>query len=402
MQQRAIHRIPDAAEPERRLRSVLILIILALSSLFFAGYVHFFSTAGSAGNDFFVFWAAARFLQHGSLAGAYDPSIFYSFEHSLGVLGDLRPAPDGGLPFVYPPHAALLFLPFAHLPLRAALVVWDALSLLLYVAAGWQLFRPRAAATFAALIAPSTVSNLIYGQTGLLTGGLTMLGFGLLQRAPILAGVAFGLLSIKPQMAVLPLLVLLLSGNRPAILAAAATFLALLLASVAVFGPASWSDWLGTLSGFSTAVSAHAWHYQYGVTVYFTLLGLGAGRGLAIAVQGLVSLLVLWKIVRLVRRDWGPLAIMAVLVGLFLAIPYALVYDLPVISAVCLMMIAQGNRSGFLDGELLLAATAWCLPLLLMVLGGGNPVLALSVLVGLLVLILRRMKWQKAQDSVPA
>jgi len=402
MPQRAIPCIPDAAEPERRLRSALILIILALSSLFFAGYVYFFSTAGFAGNDFFVFWAAARFLQHGSLAGVYDPSLFYPFEHSLGVLGDHRAAQGGGLPFVYPPHAALLFLSFAHLPLRAALVVWDALSLLLYVAAGWQLLRPRAAATFAALIAPSTVSNLIYGQTGLLTGGLTMLGFGLLQRAPILAGVAFGLLSIKPQMAVLPLLVLLLSGKRPAILAAAVTILALLLASVAVFGPASWSDWLGTLSGFSTAVSAHAWHYQYGVTVYFTLLDLGADRGLAMAAQGLVSLLVLWKIVCLVRRDQGPLAIMAALVGLFLATPYALVYDLPVVSAVCLMMIVQGNRSGFLDGELLLAAMAWCLPLLLTVLGGGNPALALSVLIGLLALILRRTELQKAQHPASA
>ena len=383
-------RIPDAFkdafQPEHRMRSILIAIILALSSAFFVGYFYYSSAKDLNSNDFFVFWAAGRFLQDNALAGAYDPATFYAFERSLGVHS------QGGLPFVYPPHAALIFKPLADLPFFAALVVWDVLSLAVYLAGAWQVFRPRSLAMFAALIAPSTVGNLIYGQTGLLTGGLTILGFSLLKRSPILSGVAFGLLSIKPQFAALPLLVLLLSGNRKAALAAAVTILLLVLASLAAFQAGDWVDWMGTLSGFSTAFSASSWHYQQGITVYFTLLNLGVSRHLAIAIQGLVSLLVLWQLVHILRRDGGPLAIMAALIGVFLTTPYALIYDLPVVSAVCLMLIAVGFRGGFRDGELLIIAAAWCLPLILIATDGGNPALALCALVGLFALILRRIK----------
>jgi len=393
-------RIPDAFkdafQPEYRMRSILIAIILALSSAFFVGYFYFFSAKDLSSNDFFVFWAMGRFLQDGTLAGAYDPATFYAFERGLSIHS------QGGLPFVYPPHAALIFRPFADLSLGAALAVWDMMSLTVYLAGAWQVFRPRTLAMSVALIAPSTVGNLIYSQTGLLTGGLTILGFSLLKRSPILSGVAFGLLSIKPQLAALPLLVLLLSGNRKASLAAAVTILLLVLVSLAAFQPGAWAGWMETLSGFSTAFSTSSWHYQNGVTVYFTLLNLGASRYVAIAVQGAVSVLVLWQLVRIVRSHSGPLAIMAALIGVFLATPYALIYDLPVVSVVCLMMIVEGFRSGFRDGELLVVATAWCLPLILIATDAGNPALALSVLVGLFALILRRIKTQMPLGAAQA
>lgn len=388
-------RIPEVFKSERSVRLILIVIILALSYVFFAKYISFFSTTRFNNNDFFVFWSAARYLQHGALAGAYDPTTFYAFQRSVG--GDV----PTGLPFVYPPHAALMFLPFAHLSIYPASVVWDVLSLGVYLAGGWYLFKPRAL-LLAALIAPSTVTNLMFGQTGLLTGGLTMLGFSLLKRSPVLSGVAFGLLSIKPQLAALPLLVVLLSGNREAAKAAIVTILLLMLASLAVFHPGDWSTWLETVTGFSTQFSGSNWHYQHGVTVYLTLLDLGLDRHAAIAIQGVVSLLVLWQVISIMRRDSGPLAIMIALIGVFLATPYAMIYDLPVISTVCLMIMAEGTRSGFRDGELLVAAASWYLPLMIIASDGGNPALALSVLVGLFALILHRIKTQIPQAPVAA
>jgi len=388
----------DTVKPERKTPWILVGMVLALSFAFFLAYFYFLFTDGFRRNDFFVFWAAARYLQSGTLAGAYDPGTFHAFQLSLD------PQDHGGLPFVYPPHAALLFMPLGHLPLHAAMVVWDLLSLSIFLAGIRQAVKSRApailAAPFAALIAPSTVSNLMYGQTGLLTGGLTVLGFALLQRSPILAGTMFGLLSIKPQLAVLPLLAVLLSGHRRAIVAAAATVLLLVLASLVVFQASDWSAWAQSLAGFSTAFSTSPLHYQYGVTVYFTLLNLGAGRYAALALQGMVSVLALGMVVRIMRRDQGPLAVMAALVGVLLATPYALIYDLPMVSAVCLMIMRQGTHSGFRDGELLVTAAAWCLPLVLIASGGGNPALACLVLLGLFALILRRA--HPGQPPLPA
>jgi hypothetical protein len=387
--------IRELFNSERKLRSILIALILAMSSLFFGAYLYFFSTSGFSRNDFFVFWAAARLLQHGDLQAAYDPATFYHFERSLDD------HIQSGLPFVYPPHAALLFMPFAHLSVHAALVVWDLLSLTIYLAGCRQASKELTLPMFAALIAPSTVINLMYGQTGLVTGGLTVLGFSLLKRRPAFSGVMFGLLSIKPQLAALPLLMLLLSGNRKAISAAAVTVVLMVLASFAVFQPDDWSNWLQALTGFSTKFSASSWHNRFGVTVYFTLLSLGANRHAAIAVQAVISLLVIWQVMRVTRRVSGPTAIMTVLIGVFLATPYALIYDLPVVSAVCLMMIAEGNRSDFRGGELFLATAAWYLPLPLLFTDGGNPALAFCVLAGMFAVILRRAETQmpKSPDA---
>jgi hypothetical protein len=379
-------RIPEPSSSERKVRTIIIAIILVMSCAFFARYAYFFFSTQFSNNDFLVFWSAARYLQNGTLEGAYDPTAFYAFQRSLNANYPV------GLPFVYPPHAALLLLPFAHLSIYPALIAWDLLSLTVYLAGGWFMFKPRTPLTLAALIAPSTVSNLMFGQTGLLTGGLTMLGFSLLKRRPVASGVAFGLLSIKPQLAALPLLVLLMSGNHRAGKAAVITILLLLLASLGVFHPGDWSVWLQTLTGFSTQFSASPWHYQHGVTAYLTLLDLGINRYAAIAIQCLVSLLVLRQVMSVIRQDSGPLTIMVALIGVFLATPYAMIYDLPVISAVCLMMIAEGTRSSFRHGELLVIAAAWYLPVMIIASGGGNPALALSVFVGLFGLILRRIK----------
>ena len=389
--------MPSSFHPivaERRLQLFVGAVLLVISAIFFAGYLRFLLDPASGYNDFFVFWAAARHLQQAPLAGVYDQAGFEAFKLTLT---------DGHfsqLPFLYPPYSAFLFMPFGYLPFRAGLLLWDGLSMACYLLALWLVLRPRGAISVAALIAPATVATLLAGQTGLLTSALALLGLHLLEKRPAVAGILLGLLTLKPQIALLPCLILLTSGRHRACLAAVLTVAALALGSALAFGLDAWAGWIACLRDFATGLDHSGSHQQFGVTVYFTLLSLGFEKHLALLVQILSTLLVLGIVTHKLRRAPAVSQTMLILVGMYLATPYASVYDLPAISAVCLMLLIEGRRDGFRSGELLAISLAWCMPMLLVLLSARMQGLALAVLAGLFLLLLRRSNM--AQPHLPA
>ncbi len=379
--------MPSSFHPidaERRLQVLVGGVLLIISAIFFAGYLRFLLDPASGYNDFFVFWAAARHLQHASLAGVYDQAGFEAFKLTLT---------DGHfsqLPFLYPPYSAFLFMPFGYLPFRAGLLLWDALSTTCYLLALWLVLRPRGAISVAALIAPATVATLLAGQTGLLTSALALLGLHLLGKRPVIAGILLGLLTLKPQIALLPCLILLTSSQHKACLAAVLTVAGLALGSALVFGIDAWTGWFHCLGSFAAGLDNSSSHQQFGVTVYFTLLSFGSGKHLALVAQALTTLAVLVVISDKLRRTPSKSQTMLLLVGMYLATPYAAVYDLPAISAVCLMLLAEGLGSGFRSGELLAIATAWCTPLIMVLPQIHANWLGLAMIAGLFIVLLRR------------
>jgi hypothetical protein len=372
---------------ERKLL-VPALIVLAVSCAMLGAYIYFLAHAGNTFNDFFVFWSAARELQRQPLSQIYNAADFQEFMRSLA----LTSVPLIPHPFVYPPVAALLFFPFGLLPFYTGLLLWNGLSLTLYLIAVRYALRPRTQMALLALLAPATVVNLLFGQTGLLTSALTLFGFSLLPKQPVRGGIMLGLLVIKPQLALLPLLILLISRKRSAIIAAAATVLLLVAASLLAFGADSWQVWLDSLRHFSGGLPSSGTHLSHGATIYFGLLGIGVNAHAALALQGVASVAVLWSILRVMHRHGGATSatVMICLVGPFLASPYALIYDLPIVSAACLMLFNEGQRTSFRDGELLVITAAWCLPLLVFVASGQAGTVAPIVLCALFVLLLRR------------
>jgi hypothetical protein len=84
------------------------------------------------------------------------------------------------------------------------------------------------------LAAPPVFFNVMYGQTGFLTGGLIGLGLVLLGRRPILAGILVGLASVKPHFGVLIPLALI-AGGYWRVFAAVATMAAIVV----------WAWWRG-------------------------------------------------------------------------------------------------------------------------------------------------------------
>ena len=372
---------------ERRAQNLFAGFFLLFSLALFAGYLAFQFHAGFAFNDFFVFWAGAKFVGQAPLAQLYDPAAFHAFELGLGQ-GEV-PA----YPYVYPPISMFLFRPFALLSFHAAWLAWNALGLALYLAGVRALLKTTALSLLAAFVAPATVIALTTGQTGLYTSAFALLGVAALRKNPPAAGLAIGLLAVKPQLALLPFLVLLLPGQRKAAACALVTVIVLLGSSVAVFGLDAWPAWLHAMSGFAGSLSASQAHHEYGVSVYFSLLHLGLFKSAALTAQAFTLAAILYALYRALQRGYTAPQQMAILTGTFLATPYAVVYDLPAVSAVCLLLYTEGRRGRFRPGELLTAAAAWCMPALLVFYTRAS-IIGLALLLALLLLALRRAGFQ--------
>ncbi len=106
--------------------------------------------------------------------------------------------------------------------------LWCVLGLALYLWAAWSGGVQRQHLLFLA-VAPGVAVNVFFGQNGFVTAALLIGGLANLDRKPVLAGVLFGILTIKPQFGLL-LPVLLVMTGRWRVIAAAVVTTAVLVA----------------------------------------------------------------------------------------------------------------------------------------------------------------------------
>ena len=158
--------------------------------------------------------------------------------------------------FPYPPTFLLLTLPLAWVSLQAGYLSWTALAAAGAVASLRRLWAP------VMLAAPAALMAIVGGQTSLVMAAL-LFGGATLRHRPLLAGAMFGIAAcIKPQVVVLVPLVLVAAGQWRMLVGAAATGLLLCLAATLAYGPAVWSDWLGSLPAF-LAANDGVWSGRY-------------------------------------------------------------------------------------------------------------------------------------------
>src|SRR5205085_2340477 len=189
------------------------------------------------GRDFVATWAGAK----AALTG--DPGQYFAVETYNALLhayvGENYP------PHIwsYPPHLLLFTWPLAFLPYMAAYVLYCALGLILYLAVVTDGQRRLDHIVLLAL-APAATLNIWTGQNGFLTAALLIGGLIQLDRRPILAGVLFGLLGIKPQLGFLLPVMLVLTGRWRVIAAAVVTIIILAATTSFAFGTKVWTDYL--------------------------------------------------------------------------------------------------------------------------------------------------------------
>ena len=165
--------------------------------------------------DFYVYYLAAQIGRAHGWSAMYDPAIF---------LPPVSAAVGKPLPYLNPPELAWIVTPLSYLPYTLAGWIWTgilaaAFGLTWYLAApGRGLVRLIHGVGAAALL-PVFVGAL-FGQVSLVVVAAVAFSWWLLTHGrPWLAGVALSALILKPQMAFLVPVALLLSGYGRVVLA---------------------------------------------------------------------------------------------------------------------------------------------------------------------------------------
>ncbi len=346
------------------------------------------------GHDFHIFYTAARAAADGRLAEIFVPEKLWAMaQQYLGV----RFATNGL--WLYPPHYLLLIAPLAWLPYLAAYASFALVSLATYLTAAWRLGLNRRW-LFALAVAPATVFTIVGGQNGLLTGALVVPGIVWMQSRPNIAGLLFGVLTIKPHLGMLVIVALV--AARAWRVAAVATAIALLLAAIATlaYGVDAWTlPFKETLPVLTRGIGGVAAYWATGFTSVYPHAAVVVGTGIfAWTLQVVAAGLAVIATYRVCRRSNDD-AVRAAIVstGTMLTFPYLFFYDLPMVT-LAIALYAQ-SRSQLSRYEVALLAALAVTPVLVI---SGIPLLAPAVIFAAFLQLWRRAeRGPAAPKAVP-
>jgi hypothetical protein len=248
--------------------------------------------------DFSNLWAGSLMVLQGHAKDLFDVTAYRA--NLDAIFAASLPAQE----WSYPPSILLIGVPLALLPIGAAYAVWSIGTVAVYHFA-LRPFRLPTAAHLFVLLSPAIWLNQVFGQNGALTAALLLGGLYLAPRRPVLAGVLFGLLTIKPHLGILVPFCLLASRNWRAILSAAATTGLMIVATGAFFGFDVWVLFWTVTRRIMTIIMEAPYpkaYHTHAATVFVAMRSLGAGLPLAYAAQIVTTLLAIAGAVYL----WRP------------------------------------------------------------------------------------------------
>lgn len=327
--------------------------------LFYTDFTH--SNGGALegkafwGRDFVNLWAGGRFLDEHAASALYRVEEYRAFLATL--FGPLKPHN-----YSYPPVTFPIAQLFALVPYWLALALWLAGTGALFVWAA-RCWWPRPWGPPAlALLTPAALMNIWAGHYGFLLGALFLLGWARLDRRPVEAGVFFGLMLIKPHLALLVPVALAIRGRWTAIGSAAVTVVVLIVASIALYGIGPWREFLfGTSAVQAGLIDAGGSFYGFMSTSTATAMFRLSDSWLlaTVAQAAMVALGLIGVIVAATRHVPTERLAMLVATGTFLVLPYAFNYDLTVVCIAALRLWADADAT---RGERLLAIGGFVAP----------------------------------------
>lgn len=143
--------------------------------------------------DFSNLWMGGRLALEGRVDTLFDAEAYRAALRQI-FSSDL---PDQE--WSYPPSMLLFGAPIAVLPILPAYLIWTFGTIF----AIWLAIRPfklPVSLQMAIILSPAVMMNALFGQNGALTAALLIGGLAVAPKRPILAGILFGLLTVKPHL----------------------------------------------------------------------------------------------------------------------------------------------------------------------------------------------------------
>jgi hypothetical protein len=306
--------------------------------------------------DFLPFWSASHLALQGHAVDAYNFAVLEKIEsgaisHQVGIL-----------PWLYPPTFFLFVYPLALLPWKVAAVAFLGCTYVLFAKAIHSII-PRREALFVSLAFPGAALVAASGQNGLLTASIAALGLAVLPRRPVVAGICFGLLSVKPHLAVLFPIALLCSRSWRAFASLTVTALGMLALAVSAFG-------LETLGAFVNNMDMMAGYVETGqaalsrIPSVFSLVRLLHGpTTLAYVAQGISALFAVAAVCYAWYREAShPLRAATLACASLMVSPYLFDYDLTWYGVVIAWWAKHAMEHGWKRGEREWLVLLWLMP----------------------------------------
>jgi alpha-1,2-mannosyltransferase len=344
------------------------LILFAVNVLAFAIWIGLSHggidhTGKPIGTDFMSFYAASKLTLTGHAAQAWNPYAHQAAED--GIFGRSL----GYWAFFYPPAYLLVCAPLALLPYGLSLFVWLAGTTAATVALVRQWLKQQAPAIITGLIPllafPALWINIGNGQNAALTTILFLGGCLLLDRRPIIAGLIFGLLVIKPQLGLALPFILMASGRWKTFIAAGCSAAGLSLAGWLLVGTDGCLTFLHNSTLARDTLEQGLVSPARMQSLFAALMLWKSPLWLAYGAQILLALTVIATacfIVWRYRPDCFGLSALLVSATLLMT-PFILDYDL-LLSAIPLgWLVMSGLREGFRPWEKITALMVFILPL---------------------------------------
>jgi alpha-1,2-mannosyltransferase len=348
-------------------------------------------------SDFTSFYAAGALADAGVPALAYDRPAHLAAEERATKPGIKY------IYFYYPPIFLAVCMAFAVAPYLASFVIFETTTLLGYLMIVRTIARERGWASLVPMLAfPAVPWTLGIGQNSFLSaaifGGATLL----VDSRPVSAGLLFGTLAYKPQLALLVPVALAAARNWRAFWAAAAAALVLSAASLALFGTETWRSFLVAFAGSSTAYES-AIDRGAMVNGFGAVLILGGSPALAYAVQAVVTVAAAFLVAFVWRRRTSLAVRGAALAGaVLLAAPLALFYDFTIAFVAMAWLVRLGRDEGFMPWDKTVLMGTFIAPLASRYIGREHVPIATVALVALLVIVVRHARRQVASRDLGA
>lgn len=300
-----------------------------------------------ANRDFVNYWMGARQFVFGDFMQLFSQTSHQAaLEATFGTKMEIRA-------WSYPPHLIPLLTPLAFFPYPFAYAVFFAggaalfaLSAHIYITHHYGSDAARGG--IASMMVPFALSTLMLGQNGLYTSGLMLLGLALYRSRPLLAGLAFAVLTTKPHLGLLVPLLLLIEREYRVVGWTALFSAALIALSLATVGLEGWraffaevlpyqqyvvESWTGAFLGMmpTTFGTARAFGLPFDAAI--------AGHMCVAALALAVGSVAMWKVKT--QRDRHLLF----LVLSFVVLPYGFNYDIGALSLALAARIMLSERA---------------------------------------------------------
>jgi alpha-1,2-mannosyltransferase len=312
------------------------------------------------GTDFSSFWAAGRMVLEGHAEAVYIPKLH--FEEQKAIFGLAYKDYYG---FYYPPTFLVISAFLGFFPYLWSLLLWQLGGLFFYVSALRQILPKNWQMGVLILGFPAVFLALGHGQNSFLTTGLFTFGLLNINRKPILAGIFFGLLAYKPQLAILLPIAIVAGGHWRTFVAAAITALLYLGLSVALFGTEVFTAYL-KLGDFTRTelleLGGPGWHKLQSIFAFSR--SIGAPVGFSYAMQSAVTIILAFAIWHVWRRKLNDALKSAFLaVAALLATPFVLDYDLLLLAPALAFFATYAHQTGWQKYEKITIAFIFGAPL---------------------------------------